>query len=198
MSDDDRSALSELTARVKVLEAESAARRLLGRYMFLCDAPLPISNVSEQHRCAEIAGLFCDDAVWEGVGGTHGAQFGRKVGPAAIADHMAAFFGATNPRLVFNTHYLCTESLVASAETAEGTWVQFQPWVFDDGTSVLRSSRLHVRFRDTVHGWRIAHYRTENLFVADLAPGWARKLIEKSELMGSAEAVLPVVTGRPH
>ena len=134
--------LRELAAEVKVLRAESEARRLLGRYMFLCDSPLPEHQMSDEQRCRAIAGLFAEDAIWEGVGGTHGAQFGRKVGPAAIAEHMTGFYGVRDPRQIFNTHYLCSECLTATADTAEGTWVQFQPWIYDDGTSLLRSSRL--------------------------------------------------------
>lgn len=183
MSVEDLAAeLSALAADVRTLRAESEARRLLGRYMFLCDAPLPDARMSAEERATAIGELFAADAVWEGVGGTHGAQFGRKIGPDAIAAHMAGFFGARDPALVFNTHYLCTESLTATADSAEGTWVQFQPWVFDDGTSVLRSSRLHVGFRVTGRGWRISRYRTENLFIADLPTDWAKSLIARSEL----------------
>jgi hypothetical protein len=180
--------VAALRAEVDALRAEGAARRLLGRYMFLCDAPLPEPGMSSSQRCEAIGELFSADAVWEGVGGTHGAQFGRKVGPAAIAAHMSDFFGGRAPAMAFNTHYLCTESLTASGDAAQGTWVQFQPWVFDDGSSVLRSSRLHVRFADTEDGWRITHYRTENLFVADLPAHWATSMISQSELMTPSSA----------
>jgi len=139
--------------------------------------------MSESQRAEAIAELFDQDAIWEGVGGAHGAQFGRKVGPAAIAEHMTAFFGVQNPRLVFNTHYLTTECLVATSDTADGTWVQFQPWIYEDGTSLLRSSRLHVQFRDSAHGWRITHYRTESLFIADLPDAWTKSLIAESVLL---------------
>lgn len=175
--------LTELSAEVRVLRAESEARRLLSRYMFLCDSPLPEPQMSDQQRCQAISKLFADDAVWEGVGGAHGAQFGRKVGPAAIAEHMTGFYGARDPRQLFNTHYLCSECLTASADAAEGTWVQFQPWIYDDGTALLRSSRLQVKFRKTFAGWRIAHYRTENLFIADLPDGWTTSLISQSVLV---------------
>ena len=191
MSDDDlRRDLDALAAEVAVLRAESAARKLLGRYMFLCDAPLPEYRMSDTRRADAVGALFAEDAIWEGVGGAHGAQFGRKVGPAAIAEHMSAFFGVGNPRLVFNTHYLSTECLVATATTAEGTWVQFQPWIYEDGTSLLRSSRLHVQFRDTESGWRIAHYRTESLFIADLPEGWTRSLISQSVLLPQSSPAL--------
>lgn len=180
----------DIVTQVRELYAESQARRLLGRYMFLCDAPLPAHGMTEQQRGDAIAALFAEDAVWEGVGGTHGAQFGRKVGPRAIAEHMTEFFGVQNPRLTFNTHYLCTECLVATADGAEGTWVQFQPWIYDDGSSVLRSSRLQVRFVKTAAGWRILHYRTESLFVVELPVNWPRTLIESSELLDAVEPAL--------
>lgn len=183
MSDDDlRRDLDALAAEVAVLRAESAARKLLGRYMFLCDAPLPEYRMSDAERADAIGELFTSDAVWEGVGGAHGAQFGQKIGPKAIAEHMTAFFGVENPRLVFNTHYLSTESLVATPTAAQGTWVQFQPWIYDDGTSLLRSSRLHVNFLAAKNGWRIRRYRTESLFIADLPDGWTRSLISESVL----------------
>ena len=59
-----RREVDELVAEVKVLRAESAARKLLGRYMFLCDAPLPEYQLSELQRAGAIADLFTDAAVW--------------------------------------------------------------------------------------------------------------------------------------
>ncbi len=175
--------VEQLAEEVRQLRAESEARRLLGRYMFLCDSPLPEPGLTQEERAREIGALFTADAVWEGVGGTHGAQFGRHIGPDAIATHMTGFYTVTNPRQIFNTHYLCSEQLWATADGAEGQWVQFQPWIYDDGTSLLRSSRLHVRFRPTADGWRIARYRTENLFVAPLPDGWWKTHLQESILM---------------
>ena len=175
-----------LTEEVRQLRAEAEARRLLGRYMFLCDSPLPEPGLSDEERARAIGALFTEDAVWEGVGGTHGAQFGRHVGPEAIAAHMTGFYTASNPRQIFNTHYLCAEQLWATPEGAEGQWVQFQPWIYDDGRSIIRSSRLHVRFRPTGDGWRICHYRTENLFVAGLPDRWWTSHVEQPQLMATA------------
>jgi len=172
-----------LAEEVRQLRAEAEARRLLGRYMFLCDSPLPEPGLSDEERARAIGALFTEDAVWEGVGGTHGAQFGRHIGPEAIAAHMTGFYTASNPRQIFNTHYLCAEQLWATPEGAEGQWVQFQPWIYDDGKALLRSSRLHVQFQDTARGWRIAHYRTESLFIADMPAGWTSSLISQSVLL---------------
>jgi hypothetical protein len=136
---------------------------------------------------ADAIGALTEDALWQGVGGAHGAQFGAHRGPAEIAAHMRKFYAAENPRQIFNTHYLTAEQLIAtSADTAEGNWVQFQPWVYDDGSSLIRSSRLHVQFRKTEAGWRIAHYRTENLFIGKLPDNWAQTLIGSSVLMATA------------
>jgi hypothetical protein len=40
-----------------------------------------------------------------------------------------------------------------------------------------------VKFRKTAAGWRIANYRTENLFIGKLPDNWAQTLIQTSVLM---------------
>lgn len=182
--EDVRAAIAELQQQVAFLQAEAEARRLIARYMFLCDSPLPEAGMPADARADAIGALFTDDAIWQGVGGAHGAQFGQHRGPTEIAAHMRKFYAAENPKQIFNTHYLTAEQLRAtSAETAEGEWVQFQPWIYDDGSSLIRSSRLHVKFRKTAAGWRIANYRTENLFIGKLPDNWAQTLIQTSVLM---------------
>ncbi|WP_246465395.1 nuclear transport factor 2 family protein [Novosphingobium jiangmenense] len=176
--------LANLQRRVALLEAEAAVRRLLARYLFLCDVPLPEPGMDADQRAEAIGRLFADDGVWQGVGGAHGAQFGEHRGPAKIAAHMRRFFAAATPRQIFNTHYLTSEQIYDLREDhAEGTWVQFQPWVHDDGSALIRSSRLRVTFRRTDGGWKIARYRTENLFIGALPDGWAHTLIGNSVLM---------------
>ncbi len=182
--DNIAAALATLQDRIARLEAESAARRLLARYMYLCDSPLPEAHMAPEDRPAAIGALFTEDAIWQGVGGAHGAQFGQHRGPAEIAAHMGKFYAAENPKQIFNTHYLTSEQLVAtSADEVEGNWVQFQPWIYDDGSSLIRSSRLHVKFRNTKAGWKISNYRTENLFIGKLPDNWAHTQIERSVLM---------------
>lgn len=180
------STVAQLAQDVAGLKAQAAARRVLARYMFLCDSPLPEASMPLEARAQAIGDLFTPDAIWEGVGGAHGKQFGQHHGPAEIAAHMGRFYAAENPRQIFNTHYLCSEQLWSdSPDTAEGQWVQFQPWIYDDGSSLIRSSRLHVRFRETDKGWKIAHYRTENLFIGTLPDNWAQTMITQSVLMAN-------------
>lgn len=181
--DDLTELVSKMRQELNALKAESEARRLLARYMYLCDSPLPEYGMSDEDRVQAIGGLFTEDAIWEGVGGTHGAQFGQHIGPSQISAHMGRFYGARDPRQIFNTHYLCSEQLRATPEGAEGNWVQFQPWIYDDGSSVIRSSRLHVRFRPTAAGWKISRYRTESLFVGKLPNAWTSTQIDISVLM---------------
>ncbi|MBB4614056.1 nuclear transport factor 2 family protein [Novosphingobium taihuense] len=176
--------LAELRHRVALLEAEAAVRRLLARYLYLCDVPLPEPGLTDDERAEAIGSLFAEDGIWQGVGGAHGAQFGEHRGPSGVAAHMRRFFAEARPRQVFNTHYLTSEQIYDVGEDhAEGTWVQFQPWVHDDGSTLIRSSRLRVTFRRTDAGWKIARYRTENLFIGDLPSGWAQTLIGNSVLM---------------
>lgn len=179
--------LNALRSDVEKLKAESEARRVLARYLYICDVPVPEHEMSLDARIQAITELFTDDAIWEGVGGTHGQQFGRHNGPAEIGAHMRRFYSATDPKQVLNIHYLCTEQVRATDEGAEGIWVQFQPWINDRGESIIRSSRLHVRFRNTDKGWKICRYRTESLFIGKLPDNWTSSRIEAAQLMAPIE-----------
>lgn len=184
---DLRDELKSLQRDVERLKAESEARRVLARYLYICDVPVPEYGMSLDERIAAIADLFTEDAIWEGVGGVHGQQFGRHHGPGGIAAHMRRFYSADNPKQVLNIHYLCTEQVTATDEGAEGVWVQFQPWINDRGESIIRSSRLHVRFRNTQGGWKICRYRTENIFVGKLPDNWTTSRMETAHLMAKID-----------
>jgi len=176
---------TDFVAIFRRLSAESDIRRLLSRYMRLCDVPLPDAGMSEEQRVQAIASLFCEDGIWEGVGEYYENQFGRLQGCDQIADHFRKFFSTQEPRLVFNCHYLTTENIEVGESAAEGLWVQFQPWIYEDGTSLLRSSRLRCTFRIVDGVWKISHYRTENVFIAPLPQGWASHFPRKFSLFDS-------------
>lgn len=175
--------VQQLQQQVKELRAEAGSQRVLSEYMYLCDTPFPLYEQSLEERVAAIGDCFTEDAIWEGVGGAHATQFGRMVGKAAIADHMRRFYGTNHANQTFNTHYVCVGQVWATADGAEGIWPQFQPWIYSDGTSLIRSSRVRVTFRETPDGWKISHYRTENLFIADLPSNWTKSQIEKAHLV---------------
>lgn len=186
MTDDDLHHLVRaLAGRVEILEAEADIRRLQARYMFLCDTPCPEFGVADDaQRIDRIMELYAPDAVWEGVGEYYDNQFGRKVGHDAIRAHFQGFWGEKrDPALVLNAHYLTSEQITVTGDRAEGQWIHCQPWIFSDGSSLLRSSRLNNAFRKVDGVWKIARTRTENVFVAPLRAGWAESVPATSVLM---------------
>ncbi len=177
--------LARLEAEMSRLNAEADIRRVQARYMFLCDTPCPEAGVdSDEERIERIVSLYTEDAVWEGVGPYYDNQFGRNVGRDAIRRHFQNFWGPErDPTLVLNVHYLTSEHIVVAGDEATGHWLHCQPWIFGDGSSLLRSSRLYNKFRKVDGVWKIARTRTENVIVAPLAPGWAEAVGHKSVLM---------------
>ena len=177
--------VAALVRRVERLEAEAEIRRVQARYMFLCDTPCPEFGIeNDQQRIEAILDLYTEDAIWEGVGAYYDNQFGRSVGKAAIRKHFEAFWGTKrDPALLLNVHYLTSEQIYVRGDEAEGQWVHCQPWIFSDGSSLLRSSRLNNAFRKVNGVWKVSRTRTENVFVAPLAPGWANSIPERSLLM---------------
>lgn len=176
----------QLAERVATLEAEAEVRRIQARYMFLCDTPVPeAGGISDDERIDRIMALYSDDAVWEGVGEYYDNQFGRCEGKAAIRAHFESFWDKDKePKLLLNCHYLTSEQIRVDGNQAEGQWVHMQPWIFADGKSLLRSSRLNNAFRKEPDGnWLITRTRTENVFIASLTEGWATDFPSKSYLM---------------
>ncbi|ROZ89073.1 nuclear transport factor 2 family protein [Gordonia sp. OPL2] len=183
--DDRDAAIAALTARIDTLEAEAEIRRLQARYMFLCDTPCPEFGVADDaERIELIVGLYADDAVWEGVGEYYDGQFGRAEGKQAIRQHFRRFWGEkSEPALVLNAHYLTSEQIHVDGDTATGQWIHMQPWLFSDGTALLRSSRLNNAFRKVGGRWLVTRTRTENVFVAPLNDGFAQSFPSTSVLM---------------
>jgi ketosteroid isomerase-like protein len=178
-------AIAALTRRVEVLEAEADIRRLQARYMFLCDTPVPEFGVTgNEERIDLIMALYTDDAVWEGVGEYYDGQFGRAEGADAVRRHFEGFWSQKqDPALVLNAHYLTSEQIHVDGDTATGQWIHMQPWLFSDGSSVLRSSRLNNAFRKVGGTWKISRTRTENVFAAPLPDHWAGDYPSGSVLM---------------
>lgn len=178
--------LEALRRRVAVLEAEAEIRRLQARYMFLCDTPCPEADVTDDARRIDLVmDLYALDAVWEGVGEQYDGQFGRAVGHDQIRAHFERFWSPDRtPALVLNAHYLTSEQIHVDSDRAEGQWIHMQPWLFADGTALLRSSRLNNAFRREDDGrWLITRTRTENVFVAPLPDGFASAYPTTSVLM---------------
>ncbi|MGW6330887.1 nuclear transport factor 2 family protein [Nocardia rhamnosiphila] len=177
--------IERLTRRIAALEGEAEIRRLQARYMFLCDTPCPEFGVTDDaHRIDLIMELYAEDAVWEGVGEYYDDQFGRLSGHAAIRAHFERFWDPDrDPALVLNAHYLTAEQIRVDGDAATGQWIHMQPWLYSDGTGLLRSSRLNNAFRRVDGSWRITRTRTENVFVAPLPHAFADSFPAGSVLM---------------
>ncbi|MBK0420032.1 nuclear transport factor 2 family protein [Leucobacter sp. CSA1] len=177
--------LDSLLKRIDALEAEADIRRVQARYMFLCDTPLPEPGVTDDaERIELILELYTEDAVWEGVGEYYDDQFGRAEGKDAIRRHFQGFWGTRqDPLLLLNAHYLTSEQIHVTGDTATGQWIHMQPWLFSDGKALLRSSRLNNAFRREDGVWRITRTRTENVFVAPLPNDFAEAFPSQSVLM---------------
>lgn len=181
----DTADLPRLLERLDRLESEADIRRLQARYMFLCDTPCPEFGVADDAaRIDAIMALYTPDAVWEGVGEYYDGQFGRAEGAAAIRRHFEAFWGPErDPALILNAHYLTAEQIHVDGDEAHGQWIHMQPWLFADGTALLRSSRLNNGFRRVDGRWLISRTRTENVFVAPLPDRFAGDYPSTSVLM---------------
>lgn len=153
--------MPDVAARLAVLDAEAAVRRLAARYMALCDEPPAIAPGPGFHD------LFTADLIWEGVGRKAGTEFARVEG----RDRLIAWFDSLRdpPRYIFNVHFLTSESIAVAGDRADGTWVMFQAARRHDGVGEVRMARIAMRFRRDPDDWRIAHFRTESLFRHDLA-----------------------------
>ena len=150
-----------LLQRLQTLEGESAVRRLMARYMDLCDVPRALAHVSE------LAELFCIDAIWEGIGSTTAQTFGQHRGREAVAAFVGGYLPPSD-HFRLNLHYLTSESIVVDGSAAQGHWIMQQISTYADGRNELFGTRLNIDFRCVDGTWLIAHFRTQRLFNTEL------------------------------
>jgi hypothetical protein len=150
-----------LTERLAALEAESAVRRTIARYMALCDVP------SGALKGETLAALFTADAVWEGIGPQYANKFGYLKGHAAILAMLTRYL-PPSPHFTMNTHFLTSETIDVRGAAAKGRWIMLQASGYVDAPAELISARLEVDFAPAGNGrdWLITHFRTERLFDA--------------------------------
>ena len=152
----------KIVERLRALEAQNAVRRTIARYMALCDVP---ARVLEGEA---LAALFCDDAVWEGIGRQYADKFGRLQGPGDIVAMLQRYLPPV-PHFASNVHFLTSEHIEVRGETAKGRWIMLQASGYVDAKAELIAARLEVDFAPSPHDgdiWLIRHFRTERLFEA--------------------------------
>ncbi len=173
---------ADLRGRLARLEAEQAVRRVMTRYMRLCDQP------NSGFPIAELGALFTRGAIWEGGGSTYGAAFGRHAGRDAIMAFIDSFRRPTS-HFTLNVHFLTSEEIFvghgpARDDSAEGSWIMLQLSTFADGHSSVLGARITACFAIEDEAWRIAHFRTENLFNAP----WRRDLDDQTGFLAPNDA----------
>ena len=150
-----------LLQRLATLEGESAVRRLMARYMDLCDVPRAAIHLSQ------LAQLFTEDAIWEGLGTQTAQTFGQHQGREAVAAFVGGYLPPSD-HFKLNLHYLTSESIQVDGSTAQGQWIMQQISTYADGRSELFGTRLNIDFRCVDGTWLIAHFRTQRLFNTEL------------------------------
>lgn len=150
-----------LLQRLETLEGESQVRRLMARYMDLCDVPRAETQVHE------LAQLFAVDAIWEGVGSQTARTFGQHRGRDAVAAFVGGYLPPSD-HFRLNLHYLTSESIVVDGSGAQGQWIMQQISTYADGRNELFGTRLDIDFRRVDGVWLIAHFRTQRLFNTEL------------------------------
>lgn len=157
-------ALEQLQARLARLEGEAAVRRLMARYMDLCDVPR--DSLALQ---SELAELFSEDAVWEGLGARAEQSFGRHQGRETVAAFVAGYLPPAE-HFALNLHFIGSESIEVGegGDSASGQWLMQQVSTYTDGRSELFGTRLNLDFRRVGEAWQISHFRTRRLLAMPL------------------------------
>jgi hypothetical protein len=148
--------------RLNDLESEAAIRRLVARYFAICDYLGPDTPFEE------LGELFSENALWEGKG-RYAKAFGRYDGRAAIVE-MIRSYSLPAPHFAMTAHFFSSENLSAAGDSGAGQWMMLQTSDYADGTSDFRSARLSMKFAREGGVWRIAHFRTENIFSRQVEP----------------------------
>ena len=145
-----------ILARLDTLEAESAIRRVVARYFQICD------HLGADTPFEELGELFTRDARWQGSG-RYQAAFGGYEGREAIVA-MIRSYCVPQPHFAMTAHFFSAESIVVTGDSAVGEWMMLQTSTYSAGNADLRSAALTLSFAREDDRWRIADFRTANIF----------------------------------
>ncbi len=157
----------ELEGRLRAVEDVAAIQRLKARYGQLADArygrrgPKPAQDLERIAR--EIAGLFTEDAVWDG-----GAALGRCRGRAEIEKRFR------EPTLRFSWHYFVKPQIEVSGDTARATWDILAPCTSADGTALWMAGFEEDEYTRVGEAWLHSRMQLGVVFMAPHATGWAQ------------------------
>lgn len=145
-----------ILTRLDALEGESAVRRVVARYFQICDDLGPNTPLDE------LGDLFTRDARWQGRG-RYEEAFGGYEGRDAIVA-MIRSYCVPQPHFAMTAHFFSSESITVTGDSAVGKWMMLQTSTYIAGNADLRSAALTLRFAHEDGQWRIASFRTANIF----------------------------------
>lgn len=145
-----------ILARLDALEAETAIRRVVARYFQICD------HLGPDTPFEELGELFTRDARWQGSG-RYQAAFGGYKGRNAIVA-MIRSYCVPQPHFAMTAHFFSAENIAVSGDRAVGEWMMLQTSTYTAGNADLRSAALTLGFAREDGRWRIADFRTANIF----------------------------------
>ncbi|MDM1757420.1 MULTISPECIES: nuclear transport factor 2 family protein [Acinetobacter] len=150
--------LTAILARLNQLEAETAIRNCINRYMEICDGLDASTDLNE------LMDLFDQNSIWEGIGEKYAKSFGRY---ESWQDIYAMFKSYTQQQshFVMNAHFVSSEQIYVVEQRARASWLMLQTSTFRDGQSHLNAAKLTIKFQQQEDGtWKIKHFQTENIF----------------------------------
>jgi hypothetical protein len=147
---------SGVVARLDRLEAEAGVRRVMARYFQICD------HLGSDTPFEELGALFTRDAKWAGEG-RYREALGTYDGRDAIVAMIRAYC-LPEPHFAMTAHFLSSEHITIEGARGRGSWTMLQCSTYRDGKSDFRSACIDVDFVCEGGAWRMAFFRSRNIF----------------------------------
>ena len=159
--------IEELRSRLQRLEDESAIRRLMTDMMHKADD-------REHPRYGErMAAFYTDDGKWTSGSGFADVAMSER-GRAALRKKFSQ-----GTRIRESSHLLGTESIEVDGDSADGTWLCFEPATLqgpgDGREAVWIMGRYACEFRRVDGKWRVRTVQYEGIFCTPYDKGWAEQ-----------------------
>jgi hypothetical protein len=170
MTTDLQERLAALEARVLAVEDALAIQRLKARYAQLVDQRYARGAPASAERlatiAAEIAGLFTEDAVWDG-----GRALGVAHGRAEIAERMR------EPTLLFSWHYFLKPQIQVEGDRASARWDILSPCTTRDGRPHWMAGYEDDEYRRVEGQWLHRSMKLTLVFLSPHETGWEQVLV---------------------
>lgn len=159
--------IDELSARIQVLEDESAIRRLMADMMQKAD------DRANPRWGEQMASFYTDDGQWTSGSGFADVGMSER-GRAALVKKFTA-----GTRIAESSHLLGTESIDVRGAEANGTWLCFEPVTLngpgDIKEAVWIMGRYICEFRRVEGSWKVRTVRYDGIFCTPYEKGWTNE-----------------------